>query len=108
MDWNYNDKTNVGFEFLYASSSYYRGDEANENKKVPSYSLANLYANYQMTPNLRFSAKVDNLFDREYHTFGLYGEGDEVLEEFYPDGEFNYFIGPSRPRSVSIAVNYQF
>jgi len=108
MDWNYNDKTNVGFEFLYASSSYYRGDEANENKKVPSYALANIYANYQMTPNLRFSAKVDNLFDREYHTFGLYGEGDEVLEEFYPDGEFNYFIGPSRPRSVSVAVNYQF
>ena len=109
VNWEVNDEINVGSEFLYASSSYYRGDEANENKKIPAYSVTNLYLNYQVTEQLRLSAKVDNLFDRHFDTFGTYGEADEVLGELYPDAEFEeYFVGPSRPRSASINVNYKF
>lgn len=108
-NWQVNDDVNIGAEFLYASSSYYRGDEANENKKIPSYSVTNLYLNYQVNAQLRLSAKVDNLFDRHFETFGTYGEADEVLEDIYPDTEFSeYFVGPSRPRSASVSVNYQF
>ena len=108
-NWQLNDDIQVGTEFLYASSSYYRGDEANENKKIPSYAVTNLYVNYQITSQLRLSAKVDNVFDREFDSFGTYGEADEVLEDIYPDAEFDeYFVGPSRPRSASINVNYQF
>lgn len=108
-NWQINDDVNIGTEFLYASSSYYRGDEANENKKIPSYSVTNIYLNYQVSPQLRLSAKVDNLFDRHFETFGTYGEADEVLEDIYPDAEFDeYFVGPSRPRSASINLNYQF
>ena len=108
-NWQLNDALNIGTEMLYASSSYYRGDEANENKKIPSYAVTNIYVNYQITQQLRLSAKVDNLFDRKFETFGTYGEADEVLEEIYPDTEFDeYFVGPSRPRSASISINYQF
>ena len=108
-NWQFNDALNIGTEMLYASSSYYRGDEANENKKIPSYAVTNIYFNYQITQQLRLSAKVDNLFDRQFDTFGTYGEADEVLEEIYPDAEFDeYFVGPSRPRSVSVSINYQF
>ena len=100
---------NLGAEFLYASSSYYRGDEANENRKISSYSVTNLYANYQVNEQLRLSAKVDNLYDRHFETFGTYGEADEVLEDIYPDSEFGeYFVGPARPRSASINLSYQF
>lgn len=108
-NWKVNEKINLGAEFLYASSSYYRGDEANENKKIPSYSVTNIYLNYQATEQLRVSAKVDNLFDCQFDTFGTYGEADEVLEDIYPDTEFTeYFVGPSRPRALSVNVNYQF
>ncbi|ASP47237.1 TonB-dependent receptor [Cognaticolwellia beringensis] len=108
-NWQFNDALNMGTEMLYASSSYYRGDEANENKKIPSYAVTNIYFNYQITQQLRLSAKVDNLFDRQFDTFGTYGEADEVLEEIYPDTVFDeYFVGPSRPRSASISINYQF
>ena len=105
----FNDQVNVGTEFLYASSSYYRGDEANDNKKIPGYAVTNIYLNYQINERLRLSAKVDNLFDRHFDTFGTYGEADEVLGELYPDTEFDeYFVGPSRPRAISVSVNYQF
>lgn len=108
-NWQIQNNINLGAEFLYASSSYYRGDEANENKKISSYSVTNLYVNYQVNEQLSLSAKVDNLFDRHFNTFGTYGEADEVLEEIYPDTEFGeYFVGPSRPRSASINVSYQF
>lgn len=108
-NWQLNTELNVGAEFLYASSSYYRGDEANENKKIPEYSIANIYVSYQFNEQLRFSAKVDNLFDHHYDTFGTYGEADEVLGEIYPDVDFDeYFVGPARPRSISASVNYQF
>jgi iron complex outermembrane receptor protein len=107
-DWNINQQMSLGAELVYASDSYYRGDEANENKKIPSYAFVNAYFAYQINNNLNVSAKVDNLFDREYETFGTYGEADEVLEDFYPDVEEPYFVGPSRPRSVSVNVNYKF
>ena len=107
-DWQINDDMSIGSEFLYASDSYYRGDEANENKKIPSYSLINVYFAYQISSQLSLSAKVDNLFDREYETFGTYGEADEVLEDFYPTVDSPYFVGPARPRSFSVGVNYKF
>ncbi|TMM47604.1 TonB-dependent receptor [Colwellia ponticola] len=109
LDWQLNDQINAGTEFLYASSSYYRGDEANENKKISSYAVTNIYLSYQVNEQLRLSAKVDNLFDRHFDTFGTYGEADEVLGEIYPDTDFEaYFVGPSRPRAISVSVNYQF
>jgi outer membrane receptor protein involved in Fe transport len=107
-DWQINEKVSVGTELLYASDSYYRGDEANENKKISAYSLVNAYFSYQMTKQFRLSAKVDNLFDHQYNTFGTYGEADEVLSDFYPDIDSPYFVGPARPRSVSVNVNYKF
>lgn len=108
-NWQVNEQINLGTEILYASSSYYRGDEANENKKIANYAIANLYLNYQLNEQLRLSAKVDNLFDHHYETFGTYGEADEVLGEIYPDVEFDeYFVGPARPRAISVSVNYQF
>jgi iron complex outermembrane receptor protein len=107
-DWQINQKMSIGTELLYASDSYYRGDEANENKKISAYSLVNAYLSYQMTERFRLSAKVDNLFDHQYDTFGTYGEADEVLADFYPDIESPYFVGPARPRSFSVNVNYKF
>jgi outer membrane receptor protein involved in Fe transport len=109
VNWLLNDEIDLGTEFLYASSWYYRGDEANENKKIPAYAVTNIYLNYQVSEQLRLSAKVDNLFDRHFDTFGTYGEADEVLGELYPDTEFGeYFVGPSRPRAISVSANYQF
>ena len=107
-DWTISQQMSVGAELIYASDSYYRGDEANENKKIPSYSFVNAYFSYQINSQLSLSGKVNNLFDREYETFGTYGEADEVLEGFYPDVDEPYFVGPSRPRSLSVSVNYKF
>ncbi|PKF55049.1 TonB-dependent receptor [Alteromonadales bacterium alter-6D02] len=98
----------IGSELSYASESYYRGDEANENQQIGSHTVVNLFANYQITQQLALELRVDNVFDRQYFTFGAYGEADEVLENVYPDIEDPYFVGPAKPRSVSVELSYQF
>jgi iron complex outermembrane receptor protein len=57
------------------SSTYARGDENNQDKNgpVPGFALVNLAGQYQLTKRVEVFAKVDNLFDRLYSTFGTLG-----------------------------------
>lgn len=95
-DYAFTDKLSLGFTASYASSQYYRGDEANVDKKISHYKVMNLHGRYQATKNLQFFAKVDNVFDSEYNTFGLYGEPDEAPGFDFEDPRF---VGASSPRA---------
>ena len=61
-----------------------------------------------MNDNLVLSVRANNVLDKEYFTFGTYGEADEVLEDIYPDIESPNFVGPAHPRMISVQVDYQF
>lgn len=108
LDREFTENLNVGGEYLYSSSQFYRGDEANENDKIAGHSIVNMYLNYDITPQLALSFRVDNLFNHQYFTFGTYGESEEVLGEVYPDISSVEFVGPAKPRTFSVSVNYQF
>lgn len=99
---------NVGAEYLYSSSQFYRGDEANENDKIAGYSVVNMYLNYGITPQLALSVRINNLLDKQYYTFGTYGESEEVLEDIYPEVDSVEFVGPAKPRSFAITLSYKF
>ena len=107
-EYNMGDDWLVGGQFIYASEQYYRGDEANENKTISGYGLVNLYATYDMSDALTLSMRLDNALDREYDTFGTYGEADEVLEDIYPEVDSPYFIGVGHPRTISVNAQYVF
>lgn len=77
-DWNVTAKLSLGFSAVYNSSQYFRGDEANVSSQVGGYTVFNLRGRYNLNKNVELFARVDNLFDREYETFGLYGESDEA------------------------------
>jgi len=95
-DYSFTQKLSLGFTASYHSSQYYRGDEANVDKKIGHYKVMNLHGRYQATKNLAFFAKVDNLFDSEYNTFGLYGEPDEAPGFDFEDPRF---VGAGAPRA---------
>ncbi len=95
-DYAFTQKLSLGFTASYHSSQYFRGDEANVDKKIAHYKVVNLHGRYKVTDNLQFFAKVDNLFDSEYNTFGLYGEPDEAPGL---DLEDPRFVGASSPRA---------
>jgi outer membrane receptor protein involved in Fe transport len=75
LDYVPSDRWNAGINLIAQTSTYARGDENNQdvNGPVPGYALVNLSGQYQLTERLQLYAKVDNLFDRLYSTFGTLG-----------------------------------
>jgi outer membrane receptor protein involved in Fe transport len=100
-DYHFTSDLTLGFTASYHSSQYLRGDEANEDEKLGSYTVVNLQGRYKLNKNVQFFAKVDNLFDREYASFGLYGEPDEAPGFDFTDERF---VGAGAPRAGWIGV----
>ncbi len=98
-------KLSLGLDAQYSSGIVMRGDEANLDQEIDGYSLFHLRGEYQATDKLRLFAKVDNLFDTEYETFGLYGEADGVLGPAYDNPRF---LSPGSPRAIYAGIAYEF
>jgi outer membrane receptor protein involved in Fe transport len=96
FDYAFTEKLSLGTTASYRSSQYFRGDEANVDKKIEGYTVFNLHGRYKVTKNLEFFGRVDNVFDKDYESFGLYGEpGEAGLEDF----ENPRFVGAGAPRA---------
>lgn len=100
-DYHFNQQFTLGFTASYHSSQYYRGDEANEDKKISAYKVVNLHSRYKINDTVQFFSKIDNLFDSEYETFGLYGEPDEAPGFTFEDPRF---VGLGAPRAGWIGI----
>ena len=101
-DYAFTDKFSLGATASYYSSQYLRGDEANDDKKISGYGVINLHSRYKLNKSVEFFAKVDNLFDNEYESFGLYGEPDEAPGLDSLDDE--RFVGAGAPRAGWIGI----
>ncbi|MFM9835964.1 MAG: TonB-dependent receptor [Methylophilaceae bacterium] len=100
---------NVGSNLILSSGQYARGDENNQDKngKVPGYAVVNLDTHYSITPNWKLFAKVNNLFDKDYQTFGVLGGNIFNLDTLNnPTPE--QFRSPAAPRAGWIGVTYEF
>jgi iron complex outermembrane receptor protein len=64
----------IGADVVAVGSSFYVGDDANQNAKLPGYAIVNLHTSYQVTSNVTLFAVVNNLFDNKYALFGTYFE----------------------------------
>jgi outer membrane receptor protein involved in Fe transport len=95
----------LGGEVIYNSNQYLRGDESNQLDPIDGYSVVNLRGRYQINKHFSLFAKIDNLFDEEYETFGVLGEPDEVLGDDYEDPRF---LGPGAPRSGWVGIEASF
>jgi len=78
----------VGLMALANGSQYYRGDEANLLSPLPGYFIVNLTAAYQLGPHVAVRARVNNLFDSNFSTFGVLGDAAGVLGPAYRDPRF--------------------
>ena len=101
------DRFDVDVEALGRGDSRYRGDEANvDSEKVDGFVLVNVGASWRLLPTLWLFAGVDNVFDRDFETFGVYGEGDEVLGDDFEDAR--RFVGAGAPRMFEAGVRMKF
>ncbi len=98
------DNFNVSLEGQFTSSIYLRGDESNQMRQIPSYATFSLSGNYDVNDRLLLTARIDNLFDREYASFGLLGEPDEVLGDGFDDPVFH---SRGAPRMASVGFRWK-
>ncbi|PCJ30852.1 MAG: TonB-dependent receptor [Gammaproteobacteria bacterium] len=109
MDYAFTPAFTLGFDASYHSSQYYRGDEANNNDQLSSYTVVNLHGRYNVNKHVEFFAKIDNLLDSEYETFGLYGEPDEAPGfGGNPGDQYDFedprFVGAGAPRAGWVGI----
>ena len=96
----------VGGNLVAASGQFAHGAENNQtlldvSPKIPGYAILNLDTNYNVSSNWSLFAKVNNVFDKEYSTFGQ-------LEQNIYTGSYEQFRTPSAPRAGWVGLTYNF
>jgi len=82
VDFALRDRFDVGADVVMRSGVYLRGDEANLLDKTDGYAIVNLRAEWQLNDNVVLFARIENVFDQGYETFGVLGDPREVFEDF--------------------------
>jgi iron complex outermembrane recepter protein len=98
------DRFTVGADASFRTGVYLRGDEVNLSSKTSSYTVVDLRADYRVSDAIRVFARVENLFDEEYESFGLLGEPDEV----FPGFDDPRFLGAGPPFGAWLGVRVSF
>ncbi len=91
----------IALDTQYSGEQYFRGDEANMTDPLGGYWVFNLRSEIKINEHVSFFGRLDNIFDRDYKTFGVYGEADEVLGAAYDNGRF---VSPGMPRSGWLGI----
>ena len=108
-DYLFTNGLNIGLDVLSNGGQVLRGDESNQLDKVSGYTTVSIRARYNISKKLEVFAKVDNLFDREYESFGLLGEEPGELEvPIIEDLTNPVFLGAGAPRAAFLGLRYKF
>ncbi len=95
----------VRADMILVGAQYMEGDAANLNEPLPSYFTVNGGASYRINKTFEVFAKVENLFDRRYATFGTYFDMAQISSAHFTDsGSFT----PARPRSFYLGARATF
>ena len=68
----------LGTDVIAVGSQNLVGDEANQDARLPGYWIANLHASWRFNRRLELFARIENLLNRDYATYGTYFETDGV------------------------------
>ena len=77
------------------SAQFLRGDEANLQPTLPGYVVFDADIDYRLTDNLKIYVEGENIFDKQYATFGLYG--DPTGNGAFPQFTNPRFVVPAEP-----------
>ncbi|MBV8778315.1 MAG: TonB-dependent receptor [Alphaproteobacteria bacterium] len=67
-----NPELTLGGDVQIVGSSYFVGDDANQNPRLPGYWIANLHGSYRLSPHAELYVRLNNLFDKRYALYGTY------------------------------------
>ncbi|MBV8506135.1 MAG: TonB-dependent receptor, partial [Alphaproteobacteria bacterium] len=95
-DYSVTDKWNVGGNLIYTSSQFFFGDASNQNPKLPGYWTAELHSSYQIANNVELFAIIQNFFNNQYASYGIFGDVTKTPLPGVPN--------PSDPRFITVGT----
>ena len=113
-DWRAQPNLMLGGTVIATSSLVTQGNEDGQTEngpadaKVKGYFLLNLHANYEAAKGLNYFARLNNVFDRRYETYGLMANSLVNSAGAFADVGASRFVAPGAPRSVMVGVHYRF
>jgi iron complex outermembrane receptor protein len=105
LAWTFHDRLTLGGTVVFNGGQYLRGDEANLLAPLSSHAVLELRATWQITPVLAIFARVRNVFDARFATFGTLGDARPVLGPTFDDPRF---VGPGAPRGGWAGLDLRF
>jgi outer membrane receptor protein involved in Fe transport len=109
-DWYVTPAFTLSADVNIVGSQFYNGDASNQFPQLPAYWVANAYGSYQMTKNLQVYAKVDNVFDNHYYTYGTFFDTTDVPNFANGGNPFTdpRSLSPARPRAFYAGLRATF
>jgi iron complex outermembrane receptor protein len=98
------DEWQVEMDAAFYSSRRLRGDDAGLGRRLGGYEVVNAETEYKLAGFASGFLRVDNILDRRYESFGLYGQTSDV----FPSLSDNQFRTPGAPRSFWAGLRAKF
>ncbi len=110
FNYAFTDALKVGGDVLVVGSQYFVGDESNQAPRLPAYAVLNLHSSYQINKTFQVYARVDNVFDNHYATYGTFFETDALPNFANGGAPFTdaRSISPARPRAFYAGLKATF
>ncbi len=123
-DWRASDKLTIGGTVIGTSSIVTQGnedgkieDDVTYDAKIKGYQLLNLHANYEAQKGLDYFARINNVFDTRFETYGMMAlsmfnaNGGLIDDSGVPTTtgpNVSRFVAPGAPRHLMIGLRYRF
>jgi iron complex outermembrane receptor protein len=96
LQWQATGRVSLGITGVGQTGEYLFGDEANLTPRLPGFFVLNLDAAYRLTRRVQMFARIENVTDRTYYSYGTFSPTSQVFLAQAP--------GASDPRSYSPAA----
>jgi outer membrane receptor protein involved in Fe transport len=104
IDFLLNDRIELGADVIARSGVHLRGDEPNLLRETGGYAILNLRGEWRVLDNVVLFARIENVLDENYETFGLLGEPQEV----FPGFEDPRFLGAGPPLGAWVGARVKW
>jgi iron complex outermembrane receptor protein len=114
-DYNVRGNWSVGGELVFVGGQFYRGDESNQNPRLPAYHVVTLHTSYRVSGRFEVFGTIRNMLNASFATLGLFSDPTGVGAPGIPRGAEsnapgvdNRFQSPAAPRAYFGGIRVTF
>jgi outer membrane receptor protein involved in Fe transport len=100
----------IGADVLAVGSQFFAGDASNQFAPLPAYAVVNANASYQVSKTVQIYARVENLLNNRYYTYGTFFDTTQVPN--FGNGGMAFTdpraLSPAQPLSVYVGMRATF